>query len=267
MSPSRTAGSSADAGKLSSAPVASMASATSRRSRPRAHRTSQVGERRAFHVFARMVRPPAPPSPSVSCAQNQSPGSGPDFDSRGPNAKVRGQALTLVFEGRNVKAGPDPVGFDGGSGARTGVLARAASTTMTAHGVSQEPRARKEWHHGSRGSEPPHAISRLHGRRRSMGGRPSPGSAGGRRLLLLGADDGCVLPPVLRRPARPARQRAISSDSAGGRGGGFPPVPAVPAGRAEPRAAARGGRGQGLPADRGGGDPAGSRCRSRRRPA
>ena len=45
--------------------------------------------------------------------------------------------------------------------------------------------------------------------RSPLGGRDRPRSRGGRQVLLLGQDDRCVLPPVLRGAHRPARERAV----------------------------------------------------------
>ena len=107
------------------------------------------------------------------------------------------------------------------------------------------------------GANRPHALSRLHGRRRSMGGRPSPGSAGRRRSSSTRCGRRAC---TAGRPAPPGAPGARTSDSIGRRRRPRRPASARAgaAGRpGRPRAAARGGRGQGLPADRGGGDAAG----------
>ena len=90
-----------------------------------------------------------------------------------------------------------------------------------------------------------------------------------RQLLLFSPDHRGLLPPVLRGPAPPPRERAVPFHPSGCRAGGVPPLQALQARPAVHRRAARGAGDRGLPPDRvlrGRAEPRGPRRRRRDEP-
>jgi hypothetical protein len=108
---------------------------------------------------------------------------------------------------------------------------------------------RKEWHHDACGRETGDRDPHLHQRRGSLGGRSAAGSACRRPLLLRCANDGYLLPAVLRGATPAARERPVLLGGRRGRAGRLPPMPAMPPDRAPGLGRPRPGRGPRVPAD------------------
>src|SRR6266853_3209099 len=145
------------------------------------------------------------------------------------------------------------------SKARAGVLAFVPSPNMVPWRAPWRAATEKERYHGFRNDEERDRLPAFRGRRRTLGGSPAQGPRRGRRVLLLRADHRRLLPPLVRRAARPARKCPLPRELREGRSGRIPAVQALPAERGGSRRAPRRGRGEGLPPDRDGRGDAESR--------
>src|SRR5437016_8452042 len=117
------------------------------------------------------------------------------------------------------------------SKARAGVLAFVPSPNMAPWRAGRRAATKKERYHGFRDDQKRNRLTALRGRRRTLGGGPAQGPRRGRRVLLLRADHGRVLPPLVRSADRAARKRALPRELRGGRSGRVPAVQTLPAER------------------------------------
>src|SRR6266849_6682965 len=149
------------------------------------------------------------------------------------------------------------------SKARAGVLAFVPSPNMAPRRAERRAATEKERYHGFRNDEERNRLSAFRERRRTLGGGPAQRPRRGRRVLLLRADHGRLLPPLVRRAARAARKCPLPRELRGSRSGRVPAVQALPAERGGSRRAPRRGHGESLPPDRNGRGDTGSRSSRR----
>src|SRR6266853_5852839 len=145
------------------------------------------------------------------------------------------------------------------SKARAGVLAFVPSPNMAPWRAQWRAATEKERYHGIHDDEERNRLDALRKRCRALGGRAVQRRGSGRRVLLLRAHHRRLLPPLVRRAARAARECPLPRELRGGGKGRVPAVQALPAERGGSRRAPRGGRGESLPPDRSGRGDAESR--------
>src|ERR1041385_434290 len=127
------------------------------------------------------------------------------------------------------------------------------------HGEPNGAPPQKERYHGTHHDEERTRLNAVRKRCRALGGRAAQRGGSGRRVLLLRAHPRRLLPPLVRRAARAARECPLPRELRGGGKRRVPAVQALPAERGGSRRAPRGGRGESLPPDRGGRGDAESR--------
>src|SRR5437879_2448976 len=148
------------------------------------------------------------------------------------------------------------------SKARAGVLAFLPSPKMAPWRAEWRAATGKERYHGIRNEDERDRLAGFRKRRRALGGRAAQRRGSGRHVLLLGALHRRLLPSLVRRAARAARECPLPRELRGGGRRRVPAVQALPAERGGPRRAPRRRRGESLPPDRDGrgdAEPCGAR--------